>query len=135
MCTIGQMRRTPQRQMPVVMIEDADPAAFGGDIDTVSARIVGQYVWRFADSVVVNHVSVGQVDCDHCGVGLTADEHHLVGDVESLAVRVVAAGCGNAFRHSKTEGSMTARSLRPCTATTIWSRNVSYTTFPTSPPN
>ena len=44
MCTIGQMRRTPQRQMPVVMIEDADPAAFGGDIDTVSARVVGQHV-------------------------------------------------------------------------------------------
>ena len=56
MRTIGQKGRTPQRQVALIVIEDADPAAFGSDIDTVSARIVGQYVGRFADSVVVNHV-------------------------------------------------------------------------------
>jgi hypothetical protein len=100
--TIGQMRRTPQRQMPRCVIENADPAAFGCDIDTVSARVVGQRVGGFADLVVVNHVSVGQVNCDDCGVGFTADEHHLVRNVESLTVRVVAAGCGNSFCHSET---------------------------------
>ena len=103
MRTIGQMRRTPQRQMPMCVIENADPAAFGGDIDTVSARVVGQHVGRFADSVVIDHVSVGQINCDHGGVGFTADEHHVVGDVESLTVRVVAAGCGNPFFHSETD--------------------------------
>src|SRR6478735_11397905 len=117
------------------MIENADPAAFGGDIDTVSARIVGQHVGRFADSVVVDHVSVGQVDCDHCGVGFAADEHHLVGDVESLTVRVVAAGCGNAFCHSETDrvddGQVVAALYRDHHLV----EDVSYTTFPTSPPS
>src|SRR6478609_145102 len=97
------MCRTPQRQTPMFLIENADPAAFGGDIDTVGAGVVGQHVGRFADSVVVNHRSVGKVNCDHGGVGFTADEHHLVGDVESLTVRVLAAGCGNPFRHSETD--------------------------------
>jgi hypothetical protein len=38
--------------------------------------------------VVINHAPNGQVDGDHCGVGFAADEHHLVGDVESLTVPV-----------------------------------------------
>src|SRR6478752_7603043 len=88
--------------MPMVVVENAYPAAFGGDVHAVTAGIVGQHVGSFADCLVVNHVSVGQVHCDQGGVGFTADEHHLVGDVERLTVRVVAAGCGNALRHSET---------------------------------
>src|SRR6478752_6477540 len=97
--------------MPMVVVENADPAAFGGDVHAVTAGVVGQHVGSFADCLVVNHVPVGQVHCDHGGVGFTADEHHLVGGVESLTVKLT--------------GSMTARSLRPCTAATILSRAAS----------
>src|SRR6478672_1453005 len=89
--------------MPMVVVENADPAAFGGDVHAVTAGVVGQHVGGFADCLVVNHVPVGQVHCDHGGVGFTADEHHLAGDVESLPVRVIAAGCGNPFCHSETD--------------------------------
>jgi hypothetical protein len=50
------------------------------------------------------NMSVGQVNCDHGGVGFATDEHHLVDDIEGLAVRVLAAWCGNPFRHSETDG-------------------------------
>src|SRR4029077_13112255 len=89
--------------MPMVVVENADPAAFGGDVHAVTAGVVGQHVGSFADCLVVNHVPVGQVHCDHGGVGFTADEHHLVGGVESLTVRVLAAGRGNPLRHSETD--------------------------------
>src|ERR1700738_4829057 len=89
--------------MTMVVIENADPAAFGGDVHTVGARVEGQHVGRFADCLVVNHVSVRQVHCDHGGVGFTADEHHLVGGVESLTVGALAARCGNPLHHSETD--------------------------------
>src|SRR3954454_18249942 len=88
--------------MSAVMIENADPPAFGGDVDPVQAGIVCQHVRRFPDLLAVDHTPVGHVDSDHCGVGLAADEHHLVAVIESLTVRVVAAACGNAFCHSET---------------------------------
>src|SRR6476619_5142762 len=98
------MRRTALHQAAVVMIEDADPAAFGSDVDAVSASVVGQHVGRFADYVMVNDVSVGQVNGYQLGVGLATDEHDLLGQVASLTVRVVAARCGNPFPHFETDG-------------------------------
>ena len=97
-------RQNPDRQVAVVLIENADPAAFGGHIDALSASVVGQHIGRFADSMMVNDVSVDQVNGDHGGVGFTTDEHHLLGEVESLTVRVVAAGRRNPFRHSEADG-------------------------------
>ena len=76
----------------------------GGDIDAVGVGVVGQYVGDVSDLLVVDHGSVGQVDGDQCGVGFTANEHHLVGEIESLAVRAVAAGCGDSFCHSEFDG-------------------------------
>src|SRR3954447_11918938 len=122
------MRRTPRGQMPVGMIENADPAAFGGDIDAASARVVGQHIGRFADPVMVNHGSVGQVDCDDCGVGFAADEHHLVAVIERLTVRVVAAWCRNACRHSQTDRVDDGQVVPTLYRHPIWSTTVSYTT-------
>ena len=47
--------------------------------------------------------------------------------------RYVTAGYQIRSVTAKLTGSTTGESSRPCNATTIWSRNVSYTTFPTSP--
>src|SRR4051812_18011765 len=88
--------------MSAVIIEDADPPAFGGDVDTLCAGIVGQHVGRFPNLLAVDHTPVGQVDSDHRGVGFAADEHHLIGVIESLTVWVVAVRCGNACCHSET---------------------------------
>src|SRR5689334_8827512 len=89
--------------MPVLVVEDADLAAFGGNVDPAGVRVIDQHVGRFSDTVVVDHGSVDQIDSDHCGVVFAADKHHLVGDVECLAVRMIATGRRNALSHSGTD--------------------------------
>ena len=103
MRSVGQMSGTPRGQTPVFVIENADPAALGGDIDTPGARVVGQHIGSFADTVAVNHGSIGQIDGDHRGVGFAAHKHHLIRAVQCLAMRVIATGRGNAFCHSETD--------------------------------
>src|SRR5690242_20756059 len=97
------MGRPPHGQVSVVVVENTDPAPLCGDINTVGASVVGQHIGHFADLMVVNHGAVAQVDGDHGGVGFATDEHHLVGGVERLTVRVIATGSGNAFCHRETD--------------------------------
>lgn len=54
----GQKGRTPYRQAATVVREDADPAAFGCNVDTFSVGMVGQHVGRFADTLVLGSTSV-----------------------------------------------------------------------------
>src|SRR5262245_40521249 len=97
------MSRTLLCEVSAVLVKDIDPAAFGSDIHTSRARIIRQHIGRFTDTIVVNHSSVSQVDGDDRGVGFATDEHHLPGDVERLAVWMVAPGCRNAFCYSETD--------------------------------
>src|SRR6185437_8571568 len=88
--------------MTLVVIEYADPTALSGDINATCVRVIDQHVGRFADFVVVDDSSVGQVHRHHRGVGFAADEHDLIGGVERKTVWVVATGRGNPFRDGET---------------------------------
>ena len=48
---VGEVGRTSRSEMSVVVIKNADEAAFGCHIDTSSAGVVGQHVGRFAGVV------------------------------------------------------------------------------------
>lgn len=105
--------------MTLVVIEYADPTAFSGFINATCVRVIDQYVGRFADFVVVDDSSVGQVHRHHRRFGFAADEHHLIGGVQRKTVGWSQPGVEIRSVTVKLSGSMAARSLRPCTATTI----------------
>lgn len=94
---VGQVRRPSRCEMTAVVVEDVHPAALGGDVDAVGGGVVHQNIRCLANLPAVDHRPVDQADGDHGGIGLTADERYLLGVVERLSVRMVAARGRDSF--------------------------------------
>jgi hypothetical protein len=89
---VGEVGAVGDGESPVVLVEDGQPAAFGGDVEPAGGGVVGEDVGVVADASGVEDLLGVQVDGQQGGVGVAGDEREAVGGVEGQAVVVVAAG-------------------------------------------
>jgi len=88
---VGEMIRSGDAELAVVQVEQGDPAAFGGDLEPVRARVVGQHVGLGPDRAAADRLSGGEVDGEQGGVGVAGHEAQPVGWVEGQPMGVIAS--------------------------------------------
>src|SRR5450759_2365925 len=97
---VGQGAAAEELQVAVVFGQHGEGAAFGGDVEPAGGVVEGEHVGVGADLDGVAHLQGVQVQGVHGGVAVAGDEAEPVRRVQGQAVRVLAAGHGNAAGHS-----------------------------------
>lgn len=79
-------------QVPALLVEDREHPAFGGDVETVPARVQGQYIKIVSHALRVQDLQGVPVPTQQFGVTVAGDECAELASVDEQALRVVASG-------------------------------------------